>query len=165
MNILSSGRSDPQGIERRQAIAELVQNRSVGTQAELARILRRQGFRVAQATLSRDLKSLGIGKVPVPDGGTVYTLPSAAPEWLDARRRRIEIESFIQGVKVVGNLVLVSTPPGNAHGVARAIDLMRWGEVLGTLAGDDTILVVTRSAKQARAVRGRLSELTGRILR
>jgi transcriptional regulator of arginine metabolism len=118
--------------------------------------------RVTQATLSRDLKSLGIGKVPAQEGSYVYVLPSAPTELLDSHRQRMEIETFVQGVKRVGNLVIVHTPPGNATGVARAIDLMRWPEVEGTIAGDDTILIVTRSAQRAEAFRKRVMDLTGR---
>jgi transcriptional regulator of arginine metabolism len=96
--------------------------------------------------------------------GTVYVLGGPAREVLDGRRMRLEIEAFVQEVKVVGNLVLVRTPPGNAHGVARALDLLGWPEVEGTLAGDDTILVVAQSAARAERFRKRLYQLAGRRL-
>jgi transcriptional regulator of arginine metabolism len=143
---------------RRRAVAELVATGRIADQAELARRLSRRGFQVTQATLSRDLKSLGIGKVPSP-AGAAYVLPGPAREVLDDRQLKLEIEVFVHEVKVVGNLVLVRTPPGNAHGVARAIDLLGWPEVEGTIAGDDTILVVARTPARAARFRGRLAAL------
>jgi transcriptional regulator of arginine metabolism len=156
--------TDASSSARRQAIAELIGAESIGSQSELARGLRRRGFRVTQATLSRDLKSLGIGKVPAEGAGYVYVLPGPARDTLDARRVRLELEAFVQEVKVVGNLALVRTPPGNAHGVGRALDLLGWPEVEGTLAGDDTVLIVTRSAQRAEKFRRHLAELSGRRL-
>lgn len=146
---------------RRQAVAELVAESGVQSQAELVRLLRQRGFRATQATVSRDLKSLGIGKRPA-GGTTIYALPAASRDVLDDRRLRLEIEAFVQEVKVVQNLALVRTPPGNANGVGRALDLLDWPEVEGTIAGDDTILVVTRSPARAARFRARLAELAGR---
>ena len=158
----TAGRTDADAITRRQLITDLIAKERIGSQAELGRLIRGQGVRVTQATLSRDLKSLGIGKVPAREGAYVYVLPSAPTELLDGHRQRMEIEAFVQGVKAVKNLVLLHTPPGNATGVARAIDLMRWAEVEGTIAGDDTILIVTRTARRAEAFIKRVAELTGR---
>ena len=163
MNNHSSRRAgvEDDAVARRQAITDLVATRQVASQAELARLLRRRGFRATQATLSRDLKALRVGKVPV-EGGACYVLPAPSHEVLDARRQQLEIETFVQEIRLVQNLALVRTPPGNAHGVARAIDLLGWPEVAGTLAGDDTILIVAGSAARARRFRTRLGELAGR---
>lgn len=162
MNTYSSARAETGALERRQIIAEVVATQKVGSQAELARLVRARGVRVTQATLSRDLKSLGIGKVPAQEGSYLYVLPGVPTELLDRDRQRMEIEAFVQGVRTVGNLVLVHTPPGNATGVARAIDLMRWPEVEGTIAGDDTILIVTRSGRRAETFRRRIAAIAGR---
>jgi transcriptional regulator of arginine metabolism len=161
----SAGSADPDGIARRQAIVALVGAGAIHSQAELQRRLRRRGHRATQATLSRDLKALGIGKVPGAGGAARYVLPGPARDLMDETRKRLEIEAFIQTVEIVGNLVLVRTPPGNAHGVGRALDLLGWPEIAGTVAGDDTILVVTRSAAAARSLRKRLSSAAGRTLR
>jgi transcriptional regulator of arginine metabolism len=163
MNIYAPRRSvtEDDAVSRRQAITEIVSSQRVGSQAELVRLLRKRGLRVTQSTLSRDLKALGVGRVP-DETGVRYVLPGPSREILDTRRQQLEIEAFVQGVDTIQNLVLVRTPPGNAHGVARAVDLLGWPEVAGTLAGDDTILVVTRSAAQARRFRERLSGLAGR---
>ncbi len=149
---------------RRQALAELIAEEAVCSQAELVRLLRSRGFHATQATVSRDLKSLGIGKRAAGSGASVYATAVPAREVIDGRRLRLEIEAFVQDVKLVGNLVLVRTPPGNANGVGRALDLLDWPEVEGTIAGDDTILVVTRSAARAARFRMRLSALAGRRL-
>ena len=154
-------RAEDGAVSRRQAIVDLIAAHRIGSQAELARLLLRRGFHATQATLSRDLKSLGVGKVPAA-GKTCYATPAPAREILDADRLRLEIEAFVQEVKVVQNLTLVRTPPGNAQGVARALDLLGWPEVEGTISGDDTILVVTRSAARAARFRRRLEELAGR---
>ena len=148
-------------MTRRAAIVDLVSERPVRSQAELGRLLRQRGIQATQATLSRDLRSLGVGKVPAPDGSR-YVLPGPSRDVVDARRRQIELETFVQSVRVVANQVLVRTPPGNAHGVGRALDLLGWDEVAGTLAGDDTVLVVTESPAAARAFRRRLGQLVGR---
>ncbi|MCI0547599.1 MAG: arginine repressor [Candidatus Rokubacteria bacterium] len=159
MNRHAQGRSEAGALERRRVVAELIASRPVGSQAELARLVRARGIRATQATLSRDLKNLGIGKVPASEGAYLYVLPSPPSEAPDHDRQRLEIRTFVQKVTVVGNLVLVHTPPGNATGVSRSIDLMRWPEVEGTIAGDDTILVVARSPKGARAFQRRLAQV------
>jgi transcriptional regulator of arginine metabolism len=157
----TSTHADEDALSRRAAIVELVAERPVRSQAELARLLRQRGIRATQATLSRDLRSLGVGKLPAP-GGSRYVLPGPSRDVIDARRRQIELETFVQAVRVVGNQVLVRTPPGNAHGVGRALDLLGWPEVAGTLAGDDTVLVVVETPAMARAFRRRLGTLVGR---
>jgi transcriptional regulator of arginine metabolism len=148
-------------VSRRQAIVELIAAHRIGSQAELAQHLRRRGFQATQATLSRDLKALGVGKVPVGDR-TCYQLPGPSRDVLDARRQQLEFAAFVQEVRLVQNLALVRTPPGNANGVARAIDLQGWTEVAGSLAGDDTVLVVTGSPAAARRFRQRLGDIAGR---
>ncbi len=158
-------RREHSAVSRRQAVTDLVGAGDTHSQAQLIRGMRARGFRVTQATLSRDLKALGIGKVPAEGSAYVYKLPSPPRDGLDARRLRLEIEAFVQEAKVVGNLVLVRTPPGNGNGVARSLDLLGWPEVEGTLAGDDTILVVTRSRRLAERFRRRLADTAGRRLK
>src|SRR5262245_6679639 len=155
------GNGDEDAVTRRAAIVELVSDRPVRNQAELGRLLRQRGIQATQATLSRDLRSLGVSKVPTQDGSR-YVLPGPSRDVVDTRRRQIELETFVQSVSLVGNLVLVRTPPGNAHGVGRALDLLGWPEVEGTLAGDDTVLVVSASPAAGRAFRRRLGDLIGR---
>ena len=148
-------------ILRRETILEIIGQRHVGSQDELVKLLRQRGIRATQATLSRDLRSLGIGRVPTAEGPR-YLLPGPSRDVIDTRRRQIELETFVQEVRIVQQMVLVRTPPGNAHGVGRAIDLLGWQEVAGTLAGDDTVLVIAATPAAARAFRARLETLVGR---
>ena len=147
---------------RRDAIVALIAAGPVASQAELARLLRKRGHAATQATLSRDLRVLQIGKRPGSDGRTTYVLPAPARDLLGRDRQQLEIAAFVQDVLVVGNLALVRTPPGNANGVARAIDLLEWSEVAGTLAGDDTILIIAADARRAQRFRTRLLAMAGR---
>ena len=150
-------------VARREAIVSLVSEIRIGSQAELAQHLRRRGFHATQATISRDLRDLGIGKRPI-EGKTCYTLPGPATEVLETRRQTRDLEAFVLKARVVGNQVLVMTPSGRAQGVARSIDLMAWSEVAGTIAGDDTVLVIAPNRTQAKRFVGKLEEMTGRSL-
>lgn len=156
------GTPDPEAAARRQAIIDLVGTVAIHSQRELADHLGGRGHSATQATLSRDLKSLGIGKVPGADGPARYVLSRPRHEAVDEAQRRLEIGAFIQSLELVGNLVIVRTPPGNAHGVGRALDTLGWPEIAGTIAGDDTTLVITRTIAAARSFRRKLSDVTGR---
>jgi transcriptional regulator of arginine metabolism len=116
---------------------------------------------VAQATLSRDLKSLGVGKRPGPDGRAMYVLPQPAAEVLDRSRLHLDLKAFINSIDSAQNLVVVRTPPGHAHAVGRAIDLLEDPDVVGSVAGDDTVLVVLSDSPCARRFRRQLLSLSG----
>jgi arginine repressor len=114
MNIYAprrGGPQDPDATARRQAIVDVVQAVAIRSQQELADHLRRRGFQATQATLSRDLRNLGIGKVPGSEGGARYILPKTPHEVMDESQRRLEVGAFIQSVELIGNLALVRTPP------------------------------------------------------
>jgi transcriptional regulator of arginine metabolism len=143
-------------------LARLLSGQEFSSQEDLARALGRAGAPVTQATLSRDLRSLGVGKRPVANGKAVYQLPAPATETLDHERRLLDLRAFVNEVNVAQNLIVVKTPPGHAHGVGRAIDLAGLDHVLGSVAGDDTILVVTRDAAAARRVKRHLDALAAR---
>lgn len=126
------------------AIRRMVASEAVDSQERLMELLESEGFAVTQATLSRDLKHLGIGKVPGPDGRYAYTPPEA-----DARPGSAAalVQDFLRGfvsLEWSGSFALVKTLPGHAASVASALDNLRVDGVLGTVAGDDTILVVPR---------------------
>jgi transcriptional regulator of arginine metabolism len=145
---------------RRRQIAQLLRDRDVSSQAELARALRASGARTTQATLSRDLEDLGAYKARLPDGRTAYRLPDEPPAPNGDALRRL-LEEFVLGVENAGNLVVVKTPPGGASPVARALDRAELQSVVGTVAGDDTILVVVRDESAGVAVVRRLRTLAG----
>src|SRR5512137_561398 len=104
-------------------IAQLLTGRRFASQDELARALARAGVEVTQATLSRDLRSLGVAKRSDAAGGSWYELPRPAGETLDRDRQRLDLSAFVNEVRVAQNLVVVRTPPGHANAVGRALDL------------------------------------------
>lgn len=125
-------------------ILELIRNHAVETQDELARLLRLDGIEVTQATVSRDIKELKLVKVPTGDGGYRYSLP-AEPGGGDQleKLRRYMIDAVVS-IDHTKNLVLVKCLPGTANAVAVIMDKIQWVEVVGTIAGDDTILIILR---------------------
>jgi transcriptional regulator of arginine metabolism len=128
--------------QRLHLLAQLVGEHRFASQEELAHALARARVPVTQATLSRDLRSLGVGKRPGPGGKPVYQLPGPAAETLDRDRQLLDLKAFVNEVRVAQNLVVVRTPPGHANGVARAIDLLGFDGIVGSVAGDDTVLVI-----------------------
>ena len=139
-------------------IAQLLAGRSFASQEELAQALARQRIEVTQATLSRDLRSLGVGKRPGPQGRPTYQLPGPAAETFDRERQRLDLRAFVNEVRIAQNLSIVRTPPGHANGVARAIDLENYAGVVGTVAGDDTVLVILDDPAAARRFKRHLDD-------
>jgi transcriptional regulator of arginine metabolism len=141
---------------RRQAVARLLRERRIGTQEELLEALRAEGFDATQATLSRDLARLGARRAADPAGGSRYELPD------EARRDGLEsLARLVSQVTCTGSLVVVRTHPGSAPAVARAVDLAGLPEVLGTIAGDDTVFVAPARETRARALAERVRALFG----
>ncbi len=145
--------------ERHEAIVRVVAARVVRTQGELKKLLAAAGFSVDQATLSRDVRELGLAKVAGADGeGPHYALVArpASPAGDDAVS---VLARSVRDADWSGNLVVVSTAPGSAGAAGLALDALRWKEILGTVAGDDTLLLVVREGARARAVTERLRRL------
>lgn len=150
--------------ERRRLIARLLNERGVASQKELAGLLASAGYGAAQATVSRDLDELGAVKVRR-NGHVVYALAGTPPGAIpgpggDGLRRLLA--GSMGDVESTGNLVVIHTPPGHAAMVAAAIDRDGMDGVAGTIAGDDTILVVCREGVPASRVEQRLREAGGR---
>ncbi len=149
--------------ERRQrAILTLVATRPVRSQEELALLLEQQGFDAAQATISRDIKELGLVKVPLRDaGGSApqfkYVVPGSTMSF--ASRLHRAVAELVTSVAGSVNLIVLRTPPGHAMMVAAAIDEAAWPEIVGTLGGDDTILAIVRSAAEMPVVMQRFNDL------
>ena len=143
-------------------LTRLLSGQRFSSQEELARALARAGAPVTQATLSRDLRSLGVGKRPDANGRGIYHLPGPATETLDRERRVLDLKAFVNEVKVAQNLIVVKTPPGHGQAVGRAIDLADLAPVVGSVAGDDTVLVVAHDAAAARRVKRHLDAVAGR---
>jgi len=147
--------------EREQLILQIIRRRPVGTQGELVRQLQRMGLKVTQATVSRDIKRLGLVKVRTDYGIYRYLPPEEPlPPPGEAQERLIRaFQEFVTGVDFGVDLVLVKTLTGRANAVAAAIDEVRWPDVAGTVAGDDTIIVVPRTKAAQRKVLERLRQL------
>jgi transcriptional regulator of arginine metabolism len=146
--------------ERQNAILELVRERALSTQAEVAAALREAGFDVVQTTVSRDIADLGLVKVRAPSGRLVY----APPGTTDTDRLRAlaaAMRRYAIGAEAAGNLVVVGTPSGYANALAQAIDEAGHAGIAGTVAGDNTILVVARDGMPAAVLR---DELLGHVL-
>jgi transcriptional regulator of arginine metabolism len=145
--------------QRHAAILELVREHRVPSQEALRERLAARGIEVAQATLSRDIRELGLVKVPEEDGGSVYTLPAGVTDPMPTLARLLP--SLFLGSDGVGNLLVVKTLVGGAQPIAVGIDWEEWPEVVGTIAGDDTVLVILRDAERRDAVVRRIEELAG----
>jgi transcriptional regulator of arginine metabolism len=144
-------------------LAQLLAGKHFASQEELVRALARSGVSVTQATLSRDLRSLGVVKRPDASGRMVYELPGPATETLDRERQQLDLRAFVNEVRVAQNLAVVRTPPGHANAVARAIDLGAFEGVVGSVAGDDTVLVVAEDTAAAKCIKRHLDSLAGRL--
>jgi transcriptional regulator of arginine metabolism len=148
--------------QRHQAIVQLIRSRPVRSQEELRQLLRQLGFVVAQPTLSRDVRELGLAKTPrgyvAPDAAVAQFAPAAM------RHAKLDraLRSLALSVQVAGALIVVKTPPAAAQPVARALDEAPLTGVAGTIAGDDTVFVATPSERVARALARRLMMALGK---
>ncbi|GAW92308.1 arginine repressor [Calderihabitans maritimus] len=129
---------------RQKEILEIINRKPIGTQQELARELKQQGFEVTQATISRDIKELGLVKVPVGRNAYRYAAPSERPMGNVYARLHRMFQDSVTEVDYSENLIVIKTLPGTAHAVASWIDKVEWKEIIGTVAGDDTILVIVK---------------------
>jgi transcriptional regulator of arginine metabolism len=143
---------------RHDAIRDLIHTRRVASQEQLRELLETRGFDVTQATLSRDIRELRISKAHDAEGGH-YALPSDA--WEQSPTLGRLLPALFIGAEGTGNLLIVRTLVGGAQAVAEAIDAEEWPEVLGTLAGDNTVLMILREAAQLDTVQRRLEERAG----
>jgi transcriptional regulator of arginine metabolism len=148
--------------QRQHRIARLLQHRAISSQTQLVDLLAADGVIATQATVSRDLEDLGAIKVRAAGGESVYAIPELPRDQRSPEEnlRRV-LSDWVVEVGHSGNLVVVRTPPGSAHVVASAIDRATLSGVLGTVAGDDTLLVVATQRAGGTAVAQRLGELAG----
>jgi transcriptional regulator of arginine metabolism len=134
---------------RQGQILKLIRARSLHTQDELARALRAEGIAATQVTLSRDIRELGLVKTQHGYAGAEQAAPGG-PSLAEVARE------FVREVRVAQNQVVLRTPPAHANAVAAALDHAGWPEVVGTIAGDDTVLIVAPDLKTAAVVRKRI---------
>jgi transcriptional regulator of arginine metabolism len=148
--------------KRQRAILSLIAARPIRSQEELAHLLEMQGYEVTQATVSRDIKELGLMKVPLRNGNGQqfkYVEPSTGPVY-SSRLHRVVAE-LAQNVTGAGNIIVLRTPPGSAMMLASAIDGAEWPEVLGTIAGDDTVFVAIKNTEQLGMLMQRFIDMKG----
>lgn len=147
--------------ERHEAILQLIRSHAVGSQEELRRLLEERGWRVTQATLSRDLRELGLVRAPTDDGARYMR-----PETLGADDEKPSLEALLpqlfDAVDGVSELLVLHTLPGGAQPIAEAVDAQGWDEIIGTIAGENTILIVCRSSQARLELTQRLRVIAGR---
>lgn len=148
--------------QRQRAIAQLIAGGEIASQPQLQRLLRDQGIDSTQATVSRDLEELGAVKVRVTGGEVRYAIPEYAPARVAPgdQLRRV-LSEWVAEVTASGNIVVLRTPPGCAHVVASALDRSAHPQMIGTVAGDDTILCVAAAADGGAGLARELSVLAG----
>jgi len=143
-------------LHRRDALARILRRTAVGRQAELVELLRAEGFEATQSSVSRDLRELGVVK-----GGDRYLLPAAEDALTPSHFE--DVRTFVKGWRAAGaNLTVLRTTTGTAQGVAIALDKARWPEIVGTIAGDDTIFIATAGARSQRRLHAQLHSIFGR---
>jgi transcriptional regulator of arginine metabolism len=148
--------------QRQHRVVKLLAERAVTSQAHLVELLAAEGVQATQATVSRDLEDLGAIKVRVPGGETVYAIPELPTEQRapEDHLRRV-FGDWVVEVSHSANLVVLRTPPGSAHVVGSALDRAGLEGILGTVAGDDTLILVADEELGGKAVARRLSDLAG----
>ena len=157
-----NGMQNERGVSMKNArqamILNLVNEREIRTQEELAEILREQGVNVTQATVSRDIKELRLLKILSPSGGYRYATSEQAEHGISERFVRLFTDSVLS-IESAGNIVVIRTLSGAAAVAGEAIDGMRWEEILGSISGDNTIFVVVRTPEEATLVVNKFKEI------
>ena len=143
-------------LSRHNRITELISNEPIYTQEELRRRLTQSGIHVNQATLSRDLRELGLVKTV-----NGYALPATEEGGPAMPSLELLLNEFVIDVREAENLLVLKTTPGSAQPVAAALDSSEWPELVGTIAGDDTILIITKSKQICQKVANRVRETIG----
>lgn len=149
-------------VRRQQLIMKLIAQTEVNSQPQLVRMLAEEGIVATQATVSRDLDDIGAVKVRVPGGQTMYAVPEFEPERLvPSEQLRRVLGEWVAEIAQSGSLIVLRTPPGCAHVVASALDRSGLDGLLGTVAGDDTLLCVAAADVSGANLCERLRDLSG----
>ncbi|NLB74271.1 MAG: arginine repressor [Firmicutes bacterium] len=144
---------------RHAKVLEIIRGKPIETQEDLAASLQKEGFEVTQATVSRDIKELGITKTPTGSGRYRYVVPKERAFEDSERRMRRLLKDSVISIDFSENLLVIRTLTGNAHAVAAVIDNMGIPEIVGTIAGDDTILIVVKPKSAVISVMERFNRL------
>ncbi|QQK75928.1 transcriptional regulator ArgR [Salicibibacter cibarius] len=141
--------------KRHVKIREIINEQEVDTQEELVFQLQEAGFNVTQATVSRDIKELHLVKVLTQDGRYKYSLPADRRFNPEEKLKKHLFDSFVS-IDYSDHLIVLKTLPGNAHAIGALIDNLNWEDIMGTICGDDTILIICKQAKQSPALTDRI---------
>ncbi|WP_019532755.1 transcriptional regulator AhrC/ArgR [Paenibacillus ginsengihumi] len=137
--------------QRHIKIREIITNNEIETQDELVERLRASGFYVTQATISRDIKEMHLIKVPLDDGRYKYSMP-ADQRYNPLQRLRRALSDHFVHIDYTENLVVLKCLPGTANAIGALIDSLEWNEIMGTICGDDTILIICRTKEHSAHV-------------
>jgi transcriptional regulator of arginine metabolism len=146
---------------RHALIRQVLRDDRIDTHERLAHALTQHGIDVSQSTLSKDLRELGVVRIPQVDGGFRYSLADNGMQPADRHLLERELHDHVTDVERAVNIVVIKTRPGHAQAVCEAVDRMAWPEVMGTLAGENTIFVVSRTPVESKGICGHLATLTG----
>jgi len=144
--------------QRHIKIRDIITNNDIETQDELVDILKNQGFNVTQATISRDIKELHLVKVPLMDGRYKYSLPADQRFNPLQKLKRSLMDEFVK-IDSAGHMLVMKTLPGNANAIGALIDHLDWDEILGTICGDDTCLIICRTPEDTQIISDRFLEM------
>lgn len=144
--------------QRHIRIRDMIANREIETQDELVDLLKEAGYNVTQATISRDIKELHLIKVPLQDGRYKYSLPADQRFNPIQKLHRALADAFVS-IDGASHFLVMKTLPGNAHAIGSLLDHLDWTEILGTICGDDTIMILCREETMREVVKNRLLEM------
>ena len=143
--------------KRQRKIIELITERNVETQDELAALLEKEGFTVTQATISRDIRELNLTKSVSPDGGQKYSIAVSALGGIYGKYLRVLSDGILK-MEIAENILVIKTVSGMAMAVGAAVDAMSIENVVGCIAGDDTIMCIIKTKEDALVVKARIEE-------
>ena len=145
---------------RHKKILELIEKFDIDTQDELCRLLEEAGFSVTQATVSRDINSLHLYKKNLGNGRQKYAIDVDVDHELDEKYRRVLADGFVS-IDMAQNILVIKTVSGMAMAVAAAIDSLKFSEIVGTIAGDDTIMMAIRTVEDTKDVMKKIQSIIG----
>lgn len=145
-------------IQRHIKIRELITEKEIETQDDLVDRLKALGYNVTQATVSRDIKELHLVKVPSTNGTYKYSLPADQRFNPLDKLKRLIMDAFVK-IDYASHFIILKTLPGNAHAVGVLIDNLDWEEIMGTICGDDTCLIICKTEADAHSIKDRFIEM------
>lgn len=146
--------------KRQRKIIELISDYNIETQEELANLLIENGFAVTQATVSRDIRELNLTKIPAENGRQKYAVPNSTTIVLNSKYMRV-LNDGILSIETAGNILVIKTVSGMAMAVGAAVDAINIKEIVGCIAGDDTIMCVVKHAEDSEKVKEYLDNYIG----